>query len=191
MANSRLTLPADITDELGLRRLLAAIIREIDSITGVRGEDPYLKASQVPEIEVTTKSLNEAVNKLTENIKSVSESIDDSREAIEQLQSDLNSLSNVTSYDSASDLMLDLNDTSWSGLEGLYQITELGENILNPPFALTAGVMYNVYASNYATLGGGSVQEFIFENTVDGTISAYKRAGDSFSAAVSNGWLNV
>lgn len=191
MPESRISLPADVTDTLSLRRTLSAIIDELNIITGAKGVDPYVKESELPTTEVTLSSLNEALEELRGLITEVSDADEGIIERLDTIESQLTTLSNVTEYDQASVAMLNFNDTSWSNLEGLYQLSDLGENFTNPPEALDTGVTYNVYAQSFKTLGDGRVQEVVIENTTDSEIKVYKRAADSFTQLIANGWFNV
>ena len=191
MPESRISLPADVLDPLSLRRTLSAIVDELGIITGAKGVDPYVKESELPEAEVTLSSLNAALTELKAALATIDESNDDVEEAVEALLEAVAKLSNVTEYDQASVAMLDFNNTVWSSLEGLFQLSDLGENFSNAPEALTTGVTYNVYVQSFKTLGEGSVQEVVIENTSASEIKVYKRAADSFTQLLANGWFNV
>lgn len=191
MAESRLSLPADVTDPLSLRRSLAAIIRELDLITGVKGTDPYVKESELPNVTPTLSGLNEAFSELAEVVANLTESTNTVDDAIEELTDKVNTLIGLTTYTQGSIAMFDFNDTEWALLVGLFQISGLGEDFINPPEALTTGVTYNVYVDSTTTLNDGVVQEVIVEDTTNNSIAVYKRAGDSFSDALTNGWFNV
>ncbi len=191
MAESNITIPSDLTDALGLRRVLTAIVRELDTITGVKGVDPYVKESELPDVSPTLTSLNDKLGALSDNLALLSETVSGFDADFESLESRLNELNNVTAYEQGAVAMLDFDDTSWSALEGLYQLSDLGENFTNPPQTMTTGVTYNVYVSSGVTLGAGVVQEVILEDTTTTTVTVYKRAANSFAQAVVNGWVNV
>lgn len=191
MPESKITLPADVSDAVSLRRTLSAIVNELGLITGSKGVDPYVKESELPSNVVTLNSLDASIEEIKKAIKDVEDSVEEATEDFTAIEEKLAKLSNVTEYDQAVVAMLDFNDSSWDGLQGLYQLSDLGENFANPPAPLTTGVTYNVYAQSFVTLGSGVVQEVVIEDTNTTNITVYKRAADSFAQAVTNGWLNV
>ena len=191
MPESRISLPADVTDALSLRRTLSAIIDEINTIIGAKGVDPYVKESDLPAAEVTLTTLNTAISKLTDLVDAATSDTEGLEESIEELEEAVALLRNVTEYDQASSAMSDFNDVSWSDLEGLYQLEGLGSSFTNPPEVLDDTATYNVYAQSFKTLGNGRVQEVIIENTDTNELKLYKRAANSFTQLLVNGWFNV
>lgn len=191
MPESKISLPADVSDPVSLRRTLSAIVNELGLITGSKGVDPYVKESELPSNVVTLNSLDASIEEIKKAIKDVEDSVEEAAVDFTAIEEELAKLSNVTEYDQAVVAMLDFDDSSWDGLQGLYQLSDLGENFTNPPAPLTTGVTYNVFAQSFVTLGSGVVQEVIIEDTTAASITVYKRAADSFAQAIINGWLNV
>lgn len=194
MPESRLTLPADVTDALSLRRTLASIIREVDIITGAKGVDPYVKQSEMPEVEVSLDSivaLREELVRLSDRLTEFDSKLSTVESTVQGISDEVDSFSNVKEYEQAPAAMSDFNDTSWVNNFGLFQLSLDGSDFINPPEALDDTTPYNMYALVNRTLNGGAVHEVTLEDTVNTTTKVYRRAGSTAAQTIANGWFNV
>lgn len=199
MPESRLTLPADVTDTLSLRRTLASIIREIDIITGAKGVDPYVRQSElpnieIPEVEVSLDSivaLREELTRLSDRLTEFDSKLATIESTVQDISDEVATLSNVKEYEQAPAAMSDFNDTSWVNNFGLFQLSLDGADFTNPPEVLDDTTLYNMYALVNRTLNGGAVHEVTLEDTVNAATKVYRRAGSTAAQTIANGWFNV
>lgn len=197
MPESRLTLPADITDALSLRRTIASIIREVDIITGAKGVDPYVRQSQLPEpveqeVEVgldSIVSLREELTRISDSIIELSGELETLESTVQNLSDALDNFNNVKQYVQAPAAMLDFDDQAWTTNFGLFQLTSLGADFVNPPEAMDPAITYTVYLLSSNTLNGGASHEVVIEDTTNAVTKVYRRVGDTAATTISNGWL--
>lgn len=183
--------PLDLTNADALRRFLQKVVEEVDVITGRRAADLYVKTSEVEEAEVV--SLTELSNTITEIEKILAvnaTNIATNESDIATLQADVDALQFITTHAALTATYNDFDNAVWGTLKGKGQFSALGSAMTNPPFAVTAGTTYLVYADSATTTGGGVTQRVMMEDTgVD--LKVFYRTGDSFAQAVTNGWTQL
>lgn len=182
--------PLDLTKEDPLRRILQKIVEEVDLILGNRADDPYVAESELAGERVSLTSLSESITSLNETLSALDSRVEDTELENEEQQAIIDDVQYTVTHRTLDTAYNDFDDASWGTLKGRGQFTALGSAMTNPPYAVTAGTTYIVYAESALTLGGGVVQTVYIEDTGTG-LRIFVRTGDSFAQAVTNGWKEI
>ena len=175
-ASTLVNLNVDITDEVSLRRVLAAIIEQVDIIVGVRGD-----------ADITLTSLDKDITAVEEQVIALETSVEELGTTVETNTAELATLANALESVSLGTLFYDFDDTAWGSFRGNGQFSALGSALTNAPFTPTGGTTYTIYVESYGALNSGVIQRILVEDTGTSLV-AYYRTGDTFAIALTNGW---
>lgn len=182
--------PLDLEEEDALRRILQKVVEEVDLILGNRADDPYVAESDLEGERVSLTSLNNSVTALRDSLETLDGRVEENEKQNEEQQDILDDVQYTVTLRALGTSFNDFDDASWGTLKGKGQFTALGSAMTNPPYAVTAGTTYIVYADSATTTGGGVLQTTYIEDTGVG-LRIFVRTGDSFAQAVTNGWKEI
>lgn len=169
---SFLRVPLDVTDETILKRFFNDVVRKLD------------------EVDNSNESANAAISAIDLSVSQVTNDLNSTSQIANNANRETKEVRYSTSYQALVNEFRDFNNDAWTFLKGKGQFSCLGSEMTNPPYAVTAGTTYIVYADNAITLGGGVATRVMIEETGVG-LRVFYRTGDTFATALTNGWKEV
>lgn len=182
--------PNSLDEPIQLRKFLLQLIEKLDIILGYRGQDPYLKNTDLGTTENTITSLLSSVDAVEADIVEIQKDLDDFSSELDSLSSEFDA-AQIAAYTTTA-LGVAYNDFNYTGyftLKGFGQFTALGSAITNPPAGagLVGATSYTVLIFSYINSGGGCVNEVYITSATTKTF--HKRAGSTSALVLSLGWF--
>lgn len=204
MANeSIISVPPSLDDPITLRRFLAQLVEKIDIVIGTRGNDEYVKQSEltsvtttltasVTEEQTTLASVSDQTDTNTAAIADNAETIDDNTTAIASNVNAIVSLSTaILEHTVLNSTYYDFDNAAYADLEGRFEFSADGASITNAPYPTVGGTTYYNFLNTATTANGGVVQELKVYDDVGLIATGYYRIGDTWAEAQTVGWATT
>lgn len=184
--------PANVAEPVTLKRFLDRLIEKLDIVLGFRGDDGYITGTDLEaglnpaldtlaEIATAIQTLQRELTSLEESSEDLTATVSDNTEAISTINTELASTSLGSTY-------YDFNNSAYATLVGNAEFSTLGSNITNAPYTPVGLETYYNFINSVVTANDGVVQVLRAYSTTTLTPTTYFRIGDTWAAAVANGW---
>ncbi len=186
-----IAIPMNVAEPDNLIRFLRSLIEELDLILGLRGNDPYVKESQLT-TATDTGSITSNVAAIIAALEIVEETLDVLQTQIDETDSnvDINTddIATLLEHVDLSSAYHDFDANEYETLQGHGYFSTLGSDITNAPYTPVGGETYYNFIQAVTTSGGGVMHELKAYSTTTLVPTSYFRIGDTWTNAKALGW---
>lgn len=189
MSNESLVaVPPDVSQPEVLKGFLLRLVEKLDEVLGFRGDNAAATTTQLEVTDTTLSAVASTVQDAVELLASTIEDVNANASDIEDNASAISAIESYWAHQELSSAYYDLDDTAWGSLVGNFEFAADGSLLTNTPYTASGGTVYRNFVLSVPTLNNGIVQRLVVINSST-TIQVFQRAGNTFSEAVTIGWL--